>query len=587
MSSARSTTPCWRPTCAGLGVEVGLCERTLTARLPAIPEAVCEAFSHRSQNGTAAARAFAAEAGLDWDSLDAERKIALLKSGTQNHKLPKDFALTPEGQAFGRAARRDDLADFAAWAAQATRIGFRHETVITATPAEPEADAAERAKAGVVGGAAGAGARAGRAGGGQGRRCADRRGTRPDRLRRGRDGGRGPGAGAAGQPGRAAAGALDRGAGAGRDRQPAGPPHDRAAPRPGGGGDPAGPGGGAGPALRAHAGDAAGGHGRAGLQHRDRPQQKRAIGKVGVGGAVSLFIGVGGSGKTTRVLPPLVTAYRQEGREVWGIAQAWEQANRLAEAGIDPLRTFALKPFLDGLREGSDRPLSIRRGAVVIVDEFSQIGTRELLDLLRAQQRHDFKLDPDRRRAAVPEHRGRADHHAAGRGAGPARDPRDPHHHAAGDGAGAADRRAVPRRAGDGPAERLCRGHPCNRDEARGRHRRAGPRRPGGGHPARGRGFMAACGRAANDPDYTGDGLGADQRRRARDQPGDPGAAARGRPGRAGSLSVAGAMDGAGRTYDDGLAPGDRIRLYRRTHARFRDARGSSAAPSPATTAPC
>ena len=72
-----------------LGVAVERCERTLTARLPAIPEAVCAAFSHRSRNGAAAARAFAAEAGLDWDSLDAGRKVALLKSGTQNHKLPE------------------------------------------------------------------------------------------------------------------------------------------------------------------------------------------------------------------------------------------------------------------------------------------------------------------------------------------------------------------------------------------------------------------------------------------------------------------------------------------------------------------
>src|SRR4051794_19485475 len=33
-------------------------------------------------------------------------------------------------------------------------------------------------------------------------------------------------------------------------------------------------------------------------------------------------------------------------------------------------------------------------------------------------------------------------------------------------------------------------------------------------------------------------------------------------------------MDGAGRQYAMALAPGDRIRLYRRTHARFRDAQG-------------
>ena len=375
-----------------LGVEVALCERTLTARLPAIPEAVCEAFSHRSQNGAAAARAFAAEAGLDWDSLDAERKVALLKSGTQNHKLPKDFALTPEGQEFGRAARRDDLADFAAWAAQAARIGFRHETVLTTAPVEPEADAAERAKAGwwaalpvlereldaravvKVADARIAAARGLIASGAAETADVDR-----VLARLASQGVR--------QQGRwtevlAPAGVDNPQArlttGLHRDQEAevirlvqAAAQDMRFALTP--------------ETLRAvTAGqDFSTAIGR---------EQKRAIGRVGVGGAVSVFIGVGGSGKSTRVLPPLVTAYRQQGREVWGTAQAWEQANRLAEAGIDPLQTFALKPFLDGLREGSDRPLSIQRGAVVMVDEFSQIGTRELLDLLRAQQRHGFKL---------------------------------------------------------------------------------------------------------------------------------------------------------------------------------------------------
>jgi len=284
-------------------------------------------------------------------------------------------------------------------------------------------------------------------------------------------------------------------------------------------------------------------------------QQKRAIGKVGVGGAVSVFIGVGGSGKTTKVLPPLVTAYRQEGREVWGIAQAWEQANRLAEAGIDPLRTFALKPFLEGLREGSDRPLSIQRGAVVIVDEFSQIGTRELLDLLRAQQRHDFKLilTGDERQCQSIE-------------AGPiiellaeALGPRE-----------IPEILTIMRQAtareqqiatlfrgerGDGPAERLAavtRAIEMKREDG------TAELVPGGREEVIRRAaeaYMAACGRAANDPGYTVT-VSAPSHADAHEISLAIRALRReaGQVGR--DVVVVDAMDGTGRQYAMALAPG-------------------------------
>ncbi|WP_052389258.1 MobF family relaxase [Belnapia moabensis] len=556
-----------------LGVEVVLCERTLTARLPAIPAAVCEAFSHRSQNGAAAARAFAAEAGLDWDSLDAERKVALLKSGTQNHKLPKDFALTPEGQAFGRAARRDDLADFAAWAAQADRLGFRHETVITAAPAEPEADAAERAKAGwwaalpvlereldaravvKVADARIAAARGLIASGAAETADVDR-----VLVRLASQGVR--------QQGRWTEVLAPAGTSNPQARLTTGLHRDQEAEviR----------------LVRAAAQD---------LRFALTPEtlravtagqdfstaigreQKRAIGKVGVGGAVSVFIGVGGSGKTTRVLPPLVAAYRQQGREVWGTAQAWEQANRLAEAGIELRRTFAIKPFLDGLRAGADRPLPMQPGAVVIVDEFSQIGTRELLGLLRAQQRHGFKLilTGDERQAQSIE-------------AGPiiallaeALGPRE-----------IPEILTIMRQAtareqqiaalfrgerGDGPVERL-----AAVTRAIGMKREDGTAElvPGGREEVIRRAaeaFMAASGRAGHDADYrvtVSAPTNADAHeislaiRALRREAGQVGP----------DLIVVDALDGAGRQYPMALAAGDRIRLYRRTHARFRGAQG-------------
>ena len=373
--------------------------------------------------------------------------MALLKSGTQNHKLPKDFALTPEGQAFGRAARRDDLADFACLGGAGDPDRLPPRDRHHRKPAEPEADAAERAKAGwwaalpvlereldaravvKVADARIAAARGLIASGAAETADVDR-----VLARLASQGVR--------QQGRWTEVLAPAGTDNPQARLTTGLHRDQEAEvirR-----------------VRAAAQD---------LRFALTPEtlravtagqdfttaigreQKRAIGKVGVGGAVSVFIGVGGSGKTTRVLPPLVTAYRQQGREVWGIAQAWEQGNRLAEAGIDPLRTFAIKPFLDGLREGVG-PAAVdaarRRGDRGRVQPDRHAGVAGPAAGATATR---FQAHPDRRRAAVPEHRGRADHRTAGRGTGAARDPRDPHHHAAGDGAGAADRRAVPWRA--------------------------------------------------------------------------------------------------------------------------------------------
>jgi DNA-directed RNA polymerase subunit N (RpoN/RPB10) len=132
-----------------IGVEVTLCQRTLTSRLAAIPEKICQAFSRRTVNGTEAARAFAAEQGLIWDTLDADRKVALVKAGTQNHKLSKDFTLTPQQREdYEQSARKDDLADFEAWAATAQRLGWKHETVLTYGPPAPVPEQGMRAQAG-------------------------------------------------------------------------------------------------------------------------------------------------------------------------------------------------------------------------------------------------------------------------------------------------------------------------------------------------------------------------------------------------------------------------------------------------------
>src|SRR5208283_3872188 len=92
------------------GIEVVLDEATGAARITAIPEQVRAAFSKRTQGGTEAARAYAAGLGLDWDRLDAERRIGLAKRGVQGNP---------------RAAKQDDLSDWKGW---------RHASVLRGAP---------------------------------------------------------------------------------------------------------------------------------------------------------------------------------------------------------------------------------------------------------------------------------------------------------------------------------------------------------------------------------------------------------------------------------------------------------------------
>jgi hypothetical protein len=100
------------------GVDVVLDDRTEMARLTVVPDRVTEHFSKRTLGGTAAARAYAAEQGLDWDTLDPGRKIELLKQGVQDP----------------RGAKSDDLSDVAA------RRGRDWLRTPERPPARPEAD---------------------------------------------------------------------------------------------------------------------------------------------------------------------------------------------------------------------------------------------------------------------------------------------------------------------------------------------------------------------------------------------------------------------------------------------------------------
>jgi hypothetical protein len=110
------------------GVQMELDQRTELARISAIPENVVTHFSRRTVNGTDAARAYARSQGLDWDSLDPERKIALLKSGVQNP----------------REAKSDDLSDLTSWRRTAVSIGYEHRTVLKPDQPIPVAERSNR-----------------------------------------------------------------------------------------------------------------------------------------------------------------------------------------------------------------------------------------------------------------------------------------------------------------------------------------------------------------------------------------------------------------------------------------------------------
>ena len=83
-------------------------------------------------------------------------------------------------------------------------------------------------------------------------------------------------------------------------------------------------------------------------------------------------------GKTTRVLPSAVLAWQRDGRKVFGISQAWRQADALREAGVD--ETIAVHPFLAGVQSGD---IKVDRNTVLVIDEAAQLGPRQFLEMMK------------------------------------------------------------------------------------------------------------------------------------------------------------------------------------------------------------
>lgn len=114
--------------------------------------------------------------------------------------------------------------------------------------------------------------------------------------------------------------------------------------------------------------------------------QLAAIYGLGLSGRLGFLTGAAGAGKTA-LLSPLVTAWKEEGRQVIGTAMAWRQADALKDAGVE--RTVALSPLLREIENGR---LAIAPNSVLIIDEGSQIAPIQMLKLLRLQKEVGFSM---------------------------------------------------------------------------------------------------------------------------------------------------------------------------------------------------
>ena len=119
-----------------LGIETMLDQRTGAARLADIPHSVRELFSKRTIEAQEAAREFAARKGIDWDAITAEQKIALLKAGAAETRQAKE---TSEGL--------EQKSDYAVWREQAAAASYRHRSVLRPDEVTPAPAAEQRHEA--------------------------------------------------------------------------------------------------------------------------------------------------------------------------------------------------------------------------------------------------------------------------------------------------------------------------------------------------------------------------------------------------------------------------------------------------------
>src|SRR3954454_8668372 len=366
-----------------LGADVVLDKDTGAARLTAIPETVRDHFSKKTLNGEEAARTYAKAQGLEWDELSEERRVALLKAGTQG--IPTGL----DAETIGKL-KKDDMADFADWRRQAGERGWKHESIVSHSPPLPELTREQRLELAYPHGVEWLGqdinrraviseadvrtaaARCFIASGIEDYRDIDRmvemfkeRGIKQygedTRLMYG------PARDSRWQSVTTALHMRDENEFIRKAKEAAADRSDALSP------------GKLETAIRS-----------SGLNFDDEHGQAKldAIHRLGTGGRLGVMIGAAGVGKST-LMKPLVAAWREDGRDVHGIALAWRQADDWIDAGIDPANAKAVKVFFDAVAAGE---ITLTGNSVVVVDEMSLIGTRQALDLLRLQAEHGFRV---------------------------------------------------------------------------------------------------------------------------------------------------------------------------------------------------
>ena len=303
-----------------LGAEVALDVRTGAGRLRQISDYVRDAFSKRTRDAAADARAYALKIGQDWDGLSPDEQIALLKSGA--------FA--------SRRAKADDCSDFDAWHEQAKALNWRHKSIFQrkTPPIELSQDErtacayrtalplleSELARRAVLSGsdARVAATRGLIESGLEGpddinrvtrafREHGVRQSARTTVLLWGHERGRGEVKVSTALHVEQERELIRLAATTAADRSASLSPDSIAR------------------AVARSGLDFSGEHGAT---------QRRIIERLGMSGRLGVAIGVAGAGKTT-LLRPLVDAWKERGSVVYGIALAWRQSDDLVHAGID------------------------------------------------------------------------------------------------------------------------------------------------------------------------------------------------------------------------------------------------------------